>query len=370
MKAVLKLCCLIHLMTTTVLLPAQGPPQQPLYRVDLSRLVSQELDINPEGTLTFLTQDTLAVSICRNARCYLESLHLGAGKPQAIGGIRTDGFHGVMDLFRAPDSRVIVGHGITGVEREAIVLDSKLREVLQIPSATGIRQSCISTTGETFVHQTKNRWVAYKMDHPRQPILEGTGLVLSVSDDSIAYLDEGVVQIEGLDRSPLGSFAPPVAKPLTFGSVAITPKVVPTLRFLGRDRLWSERDSDVKILDFNGKVIQTLDKPDGWGFRIGQSSDGVRILYDRHARHIPLAQKLKEEEIAKTGIVADEEPNGEMVLVIDTRSGKKCFEWSTQKNLLAVAQYHADIDPSGRFVAIMTPTTLNIYNLPEVCGAN
>jgi hypothetical protein len=370
MKAALKLCFLSHLMATAVLLPAQEPPPQPVYRVDLSKLVSQELNINPAGTLAFLTQDTLAVSICRNARCYLESLHLGAGKPRSTGRITTDGFHAVVDLFRAPDSRVIASNGISGVERNAVVLDSQLREVSQIPNATGIRPSCISTTGETFVNQTKNRWVAYKMDHPLQRILEGAGLVLSVSDHGVAYLDEGAVHIEGLDGAPLGSFATAVPRSLTFGSIAITPKVVPTLRFLGRDRLWSESGSDVQILDFNGKVIQTLDKPDGWGFRIGQSSDGGRILYDRHTRHIPLAQRIKEEEIAKMGVGADEEPNGEMVLVIDTKTGKKCFEWSSQTNLLVVSQYHADIDPSGRLVAIMTPTTLSIYKLPEVCGFN
>jgi hypothetical protein len=370
MKRALKICCLIFLITTTVLLPAQELPRQPLYRVDLSRLVAHELNINPAGTLAFLTQDTLAVSICRNARCYLESLQLGHGEPRAIGGIRTDGFHGVMDLFRAPDSRVVVGNGISGVERDAVVLDSELHEISQVPNATGIRQSCISTTGETFVHQTKNQWAAYKMDHPQHRILEGAGLVLSVSDDSIAYLDSGAVHIEGLDGSPLGSFATAVPKPLVFGSVTTTPKVIPTLRFLGRDRLWSESGSDVRILDFNGKAIQTLDKPDGWGFRIGQSSDGSRILYDRHTRHIPLAEKIRQEEIAKMGVGADEEPNGEMVLVIDTKSGNKCFEWSSQTNLLAVAQYHADIDPSGRLVAIMTPTTLSIYELPKVCGTN
>ena len=159
-------------------------------------------------------------------------------------------------------------------------------------------------------------------------------------------------------------------KSLSFGSVAITPEVVPTLRFIGLDRLWSESGSDVKIVDFNGKLIQPLDKPDGWGLRIGQSSDGSRILYDRHTRHIPLAQKIKEEEIAKMGDAADEAPNGEMVRVIETKSGKKCFEWSSQKDLLVIAQYHADIDPSGRLVAIMTPTTLSIYRLPELCGAN
>jgi hypothetical protein len=362
MKTILNLCCLIHLVTTTVPLPAQKQPPQPLYSVDLSKLVSQELDINPAGTLTFLRERTVAVSICRNLRCYLETLDFGADKPRMIGGIRTDAFQVIGTLFRAPDGDVIAGNR---------VLDLKLREVSQIPKDAGTRRSYISTTGETFVKQDRNDWVVYKMERPRQRILWGAGTILSVSDDAVAYFEDGTVHIERMDGTTLGSFAAPQAKTLTFGSYSITPKSIPTLRFLGRDRLWSENSSDVKILDFNGKLIQTLERPDGWGFRIGQSSDGSRILYDRYTRHIPLAQKKIEESaaVAMAG-GGDEEPNGETVLVIDTRSGKHCFEWKSSTNLLVAGQFHADIDPSGRLIAIMTPTTLNIYRLPEGCVAD
>lgn len=40
------------------------------------------------------------------------------------------------------------------------------------------------------------------------------------------------------------------------------------------------------------------------------------------------------------------------------------------RNLLVAGQFHADIDPSGRLIAIMTPTTLNICRLPEGCVAD
>ncbi|MFZ0294752.1 MAG: hypothetical protein WAL52_14190 [Candidatus Sulfotelmatobacter sp.] len=198
MKTVLSLFFLIHLVTTAVPLPAQKRPPQPLYSVDLSKLVSQELDINPAGTLRFLTERTVAVSICRNLRCYLETLDLGAVKPQVIGGIRTDAFQVIGTLFRAPDGDVIAGNR---------VLDLKLREVSQIPKDAATRPSYISTTGETFVKQDRNDWVAYKMELPRQRILSGTGTILSVSDDALAYFDEGTVHIEGTDGTTLGSFA-------------------------------------------------------------------------------------------------------------------------------------------------------------------
>jgi hypothetical protein len=355
MKSLLRLCFLIHLATTSALLLAQKVSPQPLYTADLSKLISQELDINPAGTLTFLTEHTLAVSICRNLRCALETLDLGGAEPRVIARIDQDQHYSA--LFRVPDGRVILDYGPTGAKQNAVLLDSHLRAPLLVPKAAGIRQSQISITGETFVRQDGNEWMAYKTGPPPQRIRTGTGLVLSVSDEAVAHVDHDTVHIEGMDGKPLGSFA-------------VTPRALPTIRFLGHDHLWSQNGSQVEILDFNGKPIQTLDRPDGWGFRIGQTSDGSRILYDRYTRHIPLAQKVEEQAIGTaTGVWADEKPNGEMVLVIDTRSGNHCFEWNSQTNLLVAGQFHADIDPSGRLIAIMTPTTLNIYRLPEGCVA-
>lgn len=356
MKTFFVVCLLIHLAATPALLPAQTVTPQPLYTMDLSKFISQELDINRAGTLTFLTEKILAVSICRNLRCDLETFDLGSGKPRMIA--RTDEFQDYGALFRASDGRVILDNVLTEAGRNAILLDSQLHAPLLISEAAGITQPYLSTTGETFVRQNGNDWVAYRMRRPPTRLLAGTGRVLSVSDEAVAYVNEGTVHVEEMDGKPLGSFA-------------VTPRALPTLRFLAHDRLWSEGASTVQILDFNGKQIQVLDTPDGWGFRIGQSSDGSRIMYDRYTRHIPIAQKIKEEAIAAATMgvgVGDEEPNGEMILVIDTRSGARCFEYSRTNSLVA-GQFHADIDPSGRLIAIMTPTALNIYTLPEGCVA-
>jgi hypothetical protein len=59
--------------------------------------------------------------------------------------------------------------------------------------------------------------------------------------------------------------------------------------------------------------------------------------------------------------------NGEVVRVTDTGSGKQCFEWHGKENLLSPFQDHADVDPSGRLVAIMTLSNLTIFRLPEAC---
>jgi hypothetical protein len=360
MRIVLRLCFLTHLAIAPMLLPAQEAPPHPLYTVDVSQLVSKELDIVPTGTLTFLTEHTLAVSLCRNLRCYLETLDLEGDNPRTIA--RSDEFQNYSALFPFPDGRLILNQVQIGGKRAAILLDSDLRAPVLIPKATGVRQPFISTTGKTFVKQSPNNWVAYRMGRPSQRIRAGTGLVLSVSDEAVAYLDHGSVEIEGMDGKFLGSFTAP-------SSIVPIIRIVPMVRFLGNDRLWYESGSHIGILDFNGKTLLTLDRPDGWGVRIGQSSDGNRLLFDRYTRHVPLTQRIEEVAIAAAiGDGPEQKPNGEMVRVIDTGSGKSCFEWNSGTNLLVLGDLHADIDPSGQLVAIMTRTTLNVYKLPESCA--
>jgi hypothetical protein len=196
---------LIYLAAAPALLFAQKVPPHPLYTVDLSKLISQEMNISPAGTLTFLTEKVLAVSICRNLRCNLVTFDLGSGKPRIIAS-RRDEFPHYSSLFRTSDARVILDNVPNGTERGAIIFDSQLREQVVIPKAVGIRQSHLSTTGETFVDQDVNGWVAYKMERPTQRLLTGTGRVLSVSDEAVAYVNEGTVHIDEIDGKPLGSF--------------------------------------------------------------------------------------------------------------------------------------------------------------------
>jgi hypothetical protein len=369
MKTFLSLCLFVFLAAALMLFAAQKGPPQPLYTIDLSEAISHELDIGPTGTLAFLTDSTLAVSICRNLRCTLETFDLGSGKPRMLAS-RSDEFPHYSSLFRTSDGRLILDGAPSGTEPGAVIFDSQLLTPSLIPTAAGIRQQRLSLTGKTFVQQNKNEWVAYEMKSPSHRLLTGTGRVLCVSDEAVAYFNDGAIHVSGMDGKALGSFGIPPGKALSPLSPA--PITLPTIRFLGHDYLWSDNGSYMEILDFNGKAIRTMDRPDGWGFRIGESTDGSRILYDRYTRHIPLTRKIEEEAIAVGTLgmgVGDEEPNGEMVLVIDTKSGKLCFEWSASTNLLVPGQLHADISPSGHLVGIMTPTTLNIYSLPEACGA-
>lgn len=80
-----------------------------------------------------------------------------------------------------------------------------------------------------------------------------------------------------------------------------------------------------------------------------------------------LAQTIKEDALVvpTLGMSADGNvPNGEDVRVVDTVTGKRCFEWYGTENLLPPFEDHADIDASGRLVAIVTRSTLAIFKLP------
>jgi len=232
MKAFLLLCFLIYLATMPAPLLAQNVQPQPLYAVDLSKLISHELDINPAGTLTFLTEHTLAVSICRNLRCNLETLDLEVGSPRVIA--TTDKFQGYSALFRAADGRVILDSAQSGGERGAILFDSHMDAALLIRKAAGISQPHISTTGETFVKQGRNGWVAYKIGRPPERIRAGLGSVLSVSDEAVIYVDNGAAHIEGMDKETSwvvrGNAQSPSYSPLSWPRPSLAPK-----RFTGRN---------------------------------------------------------------------------------------------------------------------------------------
>jgi len=353
----LRLLVLIHTIAASTVLSAQTTPSA-LYTVDLSSLVPKGKQIYLVGSLTFLTDHTLALSMCSNAGCNLETIDLQGENPRLLA--RSDEFENYRALFRAPGGGVVLDHVRTEDRQGAVLLDAALKSAQLFPKIKFL-DSRISTSGETFVEQLNgNLWVVSKMDRPPVRIRTGTGRALCISDDAVVYLNDGTVHVEGLDGKSLGEFG-----------AGLSSERLLRVHLLGRDRLWFASGSVVEIRSFDGRVLRKLKSEDGWGFREGQTLDGSRLLYDRYTRHVSIGQRIKEDAtaIATMGMgVADEEANGEMVRVIDTVNGKQCFEWDGTAGILLAGDYHADIDPSGRFVAIMTRANLRIYPLPKDCS--
>jgi hypothetical protein len=334
MELVHWLCIMILMVLFSVSALAQEGPHSPLYTIDLSSLVPQGAPPNANGTVVFLTDHVIAVGMCYKSACNLQTFDLANGSPRKIG--EKVGIEHYRAALRSVDGRVLLGGVRRQGEKGAVLLDQDLHTSQWIPSTPGV-----SVVGEK--------------------IPEGPGRLLTHANNLAAYLDQGTIRIYGKDGKPVGAFEVGLSKG----------RVNSTVSFLGRDRILFQGSGNPEIRDFNGTVLRTLKKPGGaLGERTKQSEDGSRLLYDSFTRRVGLAQDIKEKALIlpSMGMSTDGDvPNGEVVRVIDTGSGKQCFEWYGKEKLLPPFVDHADVDPSGQLVAIMTRGALAIFRLPDVC---
>jgi hypothetical protein len=324
-------------VTSSQGLTGPAPPQKPPNKIDLSALDSGMDRPHVQGAIVFLTDQTLVVSVCSKAGCNLATFDFANGNARQV-GLMNDAPR-FRAILRGRDGGIVLSGVRRGGQMGLVMLDPGLHTSQWIPRVPGI-----SPTGEK--------------------IPEGQGRLLDHTANVAAYIDQGTVRIQGLDGKHLGSF--------DAGSSGR--KVIPLFCFLGQDRLLFKGGGRLAVLDYNGKFLRTLrGQEHGWGVRIAHSEDGNRLLFDSLTRHVGLVQSMKEKALVlpTMGMSADGEfPNGEMVRVIETRSGRRCFEWKGEANSLPMFGSHADIDPSGRLVAILTPESLAIYRLPDACAVD
>lgn len=333
------LAVLATLMICLVAGCASNPPEsQPVATLGVSQLapyIQDTAGFLTQGTAVFLTDHTVAIGICNKAGCNLATFDLSGGSPRQIGQMNgIDRYHA---MFRSSDGGVLLGGVVRRREWGAILLDQGLQTSRWIPKVPGS-----SAFGEK--------------------IAEGQGRLLTHTTNLAAYLDHNTVRIQRIDGNLLGSFE-------------VGERSISAISFLGQDRILFEKKSGgPEIRDFNGKVLRKLKKPDrALGERTKVSTDGSRLLYDSFTRRVGLAQTIKEDALVvpTMGMSTDGYiPNGEVVRVIDTGSGKPCFEWYGKEKLLPPFGDHADVDPSGRLVAIMTQKSLAIYRLPDACAVH
>jgi len=324
---------LLAILTLTTFLTASSAAQEapPLFVIELSSLVPEGGASYANGTVTFLGDHTLAAGICFRTSCNLQTFDISGGSPRRIGEVNgIDRYHA---LFRSSDGGVLLGGVVRRREWGALLLDQSLQTSRWIPKVPGF-----SAFG--------------------QKIAEGQGRLLTHTTDLAAYLDHGILRIQSIDGKLVGSFE-------------VGEKSRPAINFLGQDRILFEESGGTEIRDFNGKVLLKVQKPDrALGEWTKQSEDGSRLLYDSFTRRVGPTQTIREDDLAVAthGLSTDGDvPNGEDVRVIDTGSGKACFEWYGKENLLPPFLDHADINPSGRLVAIMTQGSLAVFKLPDAC---
>ncbi len=208
-----------------------------------------------------------------------------------------------------------------------------------------------------------NEWKLYRVGPPASFVRAGRGEILSVSDALVAVRgDHDLLHIENpTSGAVVGSFQIP-SRSVCAGTVTV----------LGTDRLMlTGCKGEARVVDLTGKERTILPRGDGWGFRYGVSADGGRVLFDNFTRRIPTSQRVTEfvESLVSFGMSPNIESKGEEVRVLDTKTGGICFDLDSPERQFGVAgQYHADLSPSGRFVAVVDGNELSVYMLSASCA--
>lgn len=309
------------------------------------------------GDIAFLSDQSIAFVICNlQDTCSLEAFDIKAGRPALLGMLR--GVSGYQSLVKTYDGMItLVKWNYDkkyGVSR--LSADLKTEEWTE-----GILT--VSDDGKALIESNleKQTWIARDINTPSKVLLKGYGQLIAFSDHAAAYYFNRNVFIENIEGKQLGSFS-------TETSVYSAPKAI----FLGKDMILFNDGRHPEIRDFNGKIIHKIHKLDGWGHLSRTTLDGERVLFDQETRHVSTKQSIAEDAmlLLTAGMAADDfAPNGEMVRVVDTNTGSTCFEWTSKDGLLLTG-HHADINPSGTLVAILTHNLLTIYRLPESCTSN
>jgi len=230
-----------------------------------------------------------------------------------------------------------------------------LKERIEIPSRI---LSGMFPRGGVIGEIEQGTWKVFRLSSPMAVVREGTGELLSVSDDAIVFRQTDAGKTTSMDGRLLGTVS---ASPHTRGTHVA--------EIAGKNRLLVSNGGPVYISDFNGKQLQRIQPPEGWGFRHGWSSDGTRMLFDHFTRTVSALERAVEKVADGIGLAIPEESNGETIRIIDSLTGKVCVNLESPGKLMGrVGSYHADLSPSGRLVAISTPKELSIYSVPKVCS--
>ena len=186
---------------------------------------------------------------------------------------------------------------------------------------------------------------------PEMPVVaRGSGDLVSVSDRMIVALaNNRTLDVTGIQADEGSHFSLPLHNTLVEDA--------------GHGRLYIGQPEKARFMDLGRKKAYAIKVPSGWGFRHGWSTDGACMLFDTYASRNSLADRIFD-SLGSVIVPVPEESNWESVAVVDTRSGRWLFH--VEGPLLGPAgQYHADLSPSGKLVAVATREELAIYAVPD-----
>lgn len=300
----------------------------------------------PEGeyTVTFLSEDRLALlvgsGVCRlwvlqrvgqHLRPVAETSNCGAfPRLSAVGGQRI----------------------LASFLDKAFLCSSDLRqqEVLNFGYIVPFSQP-----EARFIGFSQNaHWTVYRIGPPTIAVQSGPGELQSLSDEWVVFRQGSTVRTEDRQGVELGHFSVPYWSSRE-------------AEMAGPDRLLRSVGTD-RILNFQGKELVGLPKAPGWGSEHSWSADHQRLLYDCYTRRVSWVGWVG--EWIKAVIGAPQKPTGEIIRVVDTRTGHTCFELDSPQKLLGRAyERHAALSASGQQLALIDEEGVILLRLSDQCRA-
>jgi len=314
-----------------------------------------------DGTVAFLSDDRLVVSVC----------HIGGDFHCPLLFILQQTESGFRSLSKNEHSRpfgslhMTAAGGVLSYPNPWLGFPIEMLSAELVPTFQIRFNVKLSASGKVMgFNGPNNTWstsrVCPSLDCV-ESIRNGPGWLQALSDDQIAILKGKRISIETIQGKEVGGFR-------------VQSNCANELEFADRQRIYLRSCGRERIVDFNGKELIRLKPPvkGDLSFR-SWSEDGTRLLYDQRVRSVPALKNFGETALViltlGTGAI-DEVSNGEVVRVFDNHTGKTCFDWKDRKHLANMGAYpHAAVSPSGKFVALITEGELRVYRLPDVCSA-
>jgi len=333
---------------------------KPIATLNLSNLLATQGETVSVSSIAFVSDTAIAVGLCQHwlsTNCSLSLIRHEDGvlRPYA----QTSRYRTGMSLHPSSGGQILT----TPVGMfPAVLLSADLTTAQDLPSLRLVSRSgntAAERWGNTAAERKKGTWKIYRVLPEIELIRQGSKQLEDVSDEAVVLREGDMIRTETIDGKLLGSFyAGPRAK------------CSESVHFASNDTLYLADCKGARVVSFTGKEEQRLHPPKGWG-DITWSSDGRRTLFNRFSRRISIFRNAGEifVALATMGLgVGDELDNRQEVEVLDTFTGKSCFDWkrSFPENSESLKQGTA-ISPSGDFVAIAAGGTLAIYRLPAVC---
>jgi hypothetical protein len=342
---------LVLLAATSLSFAANPSLDQPVATLDWSRLLPEGGEEPFGATATFLSEASIAVGGCRrvhcSAQCSLSIVTLENGSLKVDSS--SFAFEAGSLIHRARDGRVLVNHRLD----ETTLYSVDLSTSQKLPS----RLWLISPSGESAAEWGRTSSKIFRLADRPELLRNVVGNLQAMSDDVLVVHDDKNVRVEDIAGQSLGTFVLPSRD---WGHTAL----------LGSSRLYFDDCRKARILDFAGKTLLEMHLRNVCGQVAGTSADGTRMLLDSNYRKVPPLQHILEtaHTISTLGMIGPEDVNGEEVEVIDTLTGKTCFDWRQKFPLTNAHIRSAAISPSGKLVAIAGRRNLEIYEVPPICG--